>query len=266
MHYFLTILAKLEIAIVLVIRQTSLLIIHPKRMSVNTAVNRIGFSSGVIAFSATVAYVVAQLLQVIKILAFPIDEILIYGTSLCIVIPFVLEILALHYVTAPDKKFWSHAALIFSIIYAVFVTPNYVVQLATVIPMKLQGNSSQIRILEQTPHSLFWNFDAIGYIFMGLGTLIAIPIFEKQGFQKWVRISFFANALITPLIAIVYFYPTYSEKLLVLGFPWAVTAPLSMLMLALLFRKNYRSTLPSDREEKNKNSRRHKNIAIEEFS
>jgi heme/copper-type cytochrome/quinol oxidase subunit 4 len=165
------------------------------------------------------------------------DEILIYGTSLCIVIPFVLEILALHYITPHEKRFWSHAALIFSIIYSVFVTANYVVQLATVIPLKLKGAVNGIQILEQTPHSMFWNYDAIGYIFMGLATLIALPVFAKNGFQKWVRISFLANASVTPLITIVYFYPSFSEKLLFLGFPWGITAPLAMLMLAILFKK-----------------------------
>src|SRR5687768_5508137 len=126
---------------------------------------KIGFWSGLIAFLSTLAYVIVQLLQISRILKYPMDEILIYGTSLCIVIPFVLEILALHYVTPEKKKFWSHGALIFSVIYAVFATANYVVQLATVIPMKLKGASDEIRILEQTPHSLFWNFDALGYIF-----------------------------------------------------------------------------------------------------
>lgn len=206
----------------------------------NQTINKIGFWSGLIAFASTLAYVIVQLLQVAGVLNYPLDEILIYGTSLCIVIPFVLEILALHYVTPDDKKFWSHAALIFSIIYSVFVTANYVVQLGTVIPMKQMGASDEIHILEQTPHSLFWDFDALGYIFMGLATLIAIPVFEKHGFQKWVRISFMANAVVTPLITIVYFYPVYSEKLLVLGFPWGITAPVSMLFLAMMFRRNSR--------------------------
>jgi hypothetical protein len=102
---------------------------------------------------------------------------------------------------------------------------------------------NEVRVLQQTPHSMFWNFDALGYIFMGLASLIAIPAFEKEGFQKWVRISFIANAAVTPLISIVYFYPTYSHNLLLLGFPWAVTAPMFMLMLAMLFRKNSRSNI-----------------------
>jgi hypothetical protein len=210
----------------------------------NKTINKIGFWSGLIAFTSTVAYVVAQLLQVMGVLQYPWDEILIYSTSLCIVLPFVLEILALHYVTPEEKKFWSHAALIFSIIYSVFVTANYVVQLATVIPMKLKGAGDEIRILEQTPHSLFWDFDALGYIFMGLAMLVAIPVFEKHGFQRWVRISFLANALVIPLITFVYFYQPFSEKLLLLGFPWGITAPLAMLMLSIMFKKNSKISSP----------------------
>ncbi|MEP6794311.1 MAG: hypothetical protein ABJB16_08300 [Saprospiraceae bacterium] len=47
-------------------------------------------------------------------------------------------------------------------------------------------------LLRQTPHSLFWNVDAIGNIFMELTMLFAAPVFKKQGFQRWVRISFLA--------------------------------------------------------------------------
>ena len=203
----------------------------------NNTIYKFGFRSGLFAFFSALAFVIVQLLQVAGVVSFPLDEILIYATSLCIVIPFVLEILALYYITSEDKKIYSHAALIFSIIYAVFVTSNYVVQLATVIPMQLKAALQEVQVLKQTPHSLFWDFDAIGYICMGFATLFAVPVFEKYGFQKWVRISFLANALATPLIAFVYFYPTFSARLYILGFPWGITAPLSMLMLTIMFRK-----------------------------
>jgi hypothetical protein len=72
---------------------------------------------------------------------------------------------------------------------------------------------------------------------MGLATLIAIPALDKGGFERWVRMSFLAHALVTPLITVVYFYPTYSQTLLFLGFPWAITAPLFMIMLALKLRR-----------------------------
>jgi hypothetical protein len=200
-------------------------------------ISEVGYWSGLVAFGAVLAYDVVQILQIVGVLRFPHDEILIYGTSLCIVVPFVLEILSLHYLTSHDKRFWTHASLVFAIVYAVFVTANYVVQLATVIPAKLRGASESIRVLEQTPHSLFWDYDAVGYISMGLAALVAIPALGKVGFERWVRLSFIAHALVTPLISIVYFYPTYSTKLLFLGFPWAVTAPLFMLMLAIMLRK-----------------------------
>lgn len=206
-------------------------------ISKNNTINGVGFLSGLLAFGATIAYVIVQVMQVLGMLQFPLDEILIYGTSLCIVIPFLLLMLSFHYSTPSNKQFWTHAALICTVIYAVFVTANYVVQLATVIPSKLRGTTETITILEQTPHSLFWNYDAIGYIFMGLATLVAIPALNRTGFERWVRISFIAHALVTPLIAIVYFYPTFSQTLLFLGFPWAITAPAFMLLLAIMIRR-----------------------------
>lgn len=205
----------------------------------NKTIGNVGFYSGMVAFASAVAYDIVQILKIAGVLEFPADEILIYGTSLCIVAPFILEMLSLHYSTPDDKKFWTHAAVIFTGIYAVFVTANYVVQLATVIPMKITGTSEAIGVLEQTPHSLFWNYDAIGYISMGLAALLAIPALNNVGFEKWVRISFIAHVLVTPLISIVYFYPTFSQDLLFLGFPWAITAPLFMLLLALMLRRRY---------------------------
>ncbi len=208
----------------------------------NKSIYKVGFWAGLIAFASTVAFFIAQLLQVLGIISFPLDQVLIFGFSLCIAIPFLLEMLALHYTTTVEKKFWSHAALLFTLIYVVFVTANYVVQLATVIPMTISGTDAGIQILKQTPHSLFWDFDAIGYIFMGLATLFAVPIFKKQGFEKWIRYSFICHALTTPLIAIVYFYPNFSERLLFIGAPWAITDPLIMLMLAIWFKKKYKIT------------------------
>lgn len=131
----------------------------------NKSIYKVGFWAGLIAFTSTVAFFIAQLLQVLGNFSFPWDQIFIFGFSLFITIPFLLEMLALHYTTTIEKKFWSHAALLFTLIYVVFVTANYVVQLATVIPMTVNGTATNIQILKQTPHSLFWDFDAIGYIY-----------------------------------------------------------------------------------------------------
>lgn len=197
---------------------------------------RIGWRAGLAAFTATVAYDIVQIMQMAGVLRFPFDEILIFGTSLCIVVPFVLETLSLHYSSPMDKRFWSHAALIFTTIYAVFGTANYVIQLSTVIPAKLRGAADTVRILEQTPHSLFWDFDAIAYIAMGVATLMMIPALEKTGAERRVRIACMAHIVATVLAGIVYFYPTFSYRLLLVGLPWGITAPAFMLLLAIALR------------------------------
>ncbi|MCP9469470.1 MAG: hypothetical protein NNA31_05655 [Nitrospira sp.] len=46
------------------------------------SINHIGYWSGVAAFTAAAAYGIVQILQVVGVLRFPADEILIYGTSL----------------------------------------------------------------------------------------------------------------------------------------------------------------------------------------
>ena len=120
--------------------------------------------AGLAASTATIAYDVVQILQVRGVLHFPVDEILIFGTSLCIVVPFVLEMVALHYSRPTESRFWTHAGLVFTTMYAVFASANYVVQLTTVIPAKLRGMADTVRLLEQTPHSLLWDFDAIAYL------------------------------------------------------------------------------------------------------
>jgi len=203
---------------------------------------RIGFRAGLAACAATIAYDVAQVLQVLGVLHYPLDEILIFGTSLCIVVPFVLEMLALHYSTPIERRFWTHAGLIFTTMYAVFATANYVIQLTTVIPAKLRGMADTVRVLEQTPHSLLWNFDAIAYMAMGLTALLIIPALRRSGFERWVRLACMAHVVATVLAGIVYFSPTYSNKLLMLGFPWGITAPCFMLLVGIRLRAERTAT------------------------
>ena len=202
-----------------------------------SSVARIGLWSGVAAASAALGYDVVQLLQMAGMLRFPLDEILIFGTSLCIIVPFVLEMLALHHSTSDDNRFWTHGALIFTTAYAVFGSANYVVQLTTVIPAKLRGTLAAVQVLEQTPHSLLWDFDALAYISMGVALLLGIPALGHAGVERGARCACIANLIATALAGVVYFYPRFSSNLLLLGSPWAVTAPLSMFLLALVLRE-----------------------------
>lgn len=211
----------------------------------NTLIHKIGFWAAIVAFIGAVGYIVSVPLQIFNVLNYVQDSIIAFGFSLIIPAPFLVAMLALHYSVSEEKKFWTHAAVVFAVIYATYCTLNYVVQLTTVLPAgyswtfaNQQGTVGPLSLLNQTPHSLFWDIDGLGYIFLNVATLFAFPVFEKRGLQQWVRWVFLANALITPLFAIAYYYPTFSVSTLLLGAPWAITVPACLLLLALFFRSN----------------------------
>src|SRR5512133_2305349 len=103
------------------------------------AVYRIGYGGALVAFAANTLYCFAQVLQVVGVLGPPFDAPILYATSLGIEVPFLLAMLALFYAAPAEKKIWAHAALLFSVMYALYVTLNYTVQLATVIPSTFAG-------------------------------------------------------------------------------------------------------------------------------
>jgi hypothetical protein len=217
----------------------------------NKDLYRIGFWGALIAFVGAVGYMVSAFLQILNLVGPLEDSVIAFATSLMMPIPFLLSMLVLHATVPEDRKFWTSAAVAFAIIYTTYNTLNYVVQLATVIPAGYTwtfenpaGTQGPLSILNQTPHSLFWDVDALGYIFLSLSTLFAFPVFEKRGLQLWVRRFFLANALIIPLFCIAYFYPGYSVGQLLFGLPWGITVPGSLLLLALYFSGRLRLARP----------------------
>lgn len=198
--------------------------------------HQLGFYSSLVAFIASAGYAVAQTLQVAGFIKFPVDAYLIYGFSLGIATPYVIAVIALHRLLPTEKRIWSHVALAFAIMYATYVNLNYVVQLTTVIPATLQESLYEIRVLDQTPHSLFWDIDALGYICMGISTFFLGFAISAQ--RKWLRRFLFANGLMVPVISFVYFYAHFSTAILFIGLPWAITAPGSLVLLAAFFQWN----------------------------
>ena len=115
--------------------------------------------------------------------------------------------------------------------YVTYVVLVYAVQLSVVIPKSMQGPS-----LGVAPQTLFWDIDGLGYISMGVSTLFAAFSLPRKGPGIWARRLLLSNAIITPVIAFIYFYPHFSPGVLLLGLPWLITATGSLLALAFYFR------------------------------
>jgi len=201
----------------------------------NAAVAKFGFRSALVSFIGAAGYSIVQVMQVAGIIGKPMDDILIYGFSLVIAAPFMLAILALHYSVPEDKKIWTHAALLFAVMYAVYVSILYLTQLGVAIPLALMGTPDAAFGVSR--FTAFWTQDGLGYICMGLATLFAVPAVGALRGEEWMRRFFLANGLFTAVITFVYFYPAFSVGLLLIGFPWIITGPGSILFLMLYFRK-----------------------------
>ncbi len=202
-------------------------------------VSELGFYASAMAFIAVAGYCIVQILQILGVLSFPLDANLIYGFSLAIAPPYLISVIAVHHYVPNSRRVWTQIAVALSIMYATYVSLNYVVQIATVIPATLRDTVDDIRVLDQTPHSLFWNVDALGYICMGISTLALGFAFTKK--SKWLRRFLFANGLLVPVISFVYFYPDFSTTVLLIALPWIITTPGSLLLLALFFHGESKS-------------------------
>lgn len=82
----------------------------------------------------------------------------------------------------------------------------------TVIPAKVRGAANTVSLLEQTPHSLLWDFDAIAYMMMGVTTLAIIPALGVTRPERWVRVAYTVHADATVLAGVVYFHSEYSKS------------------------------------------------------
>jgi len=82
----------------------------------------IGFWAAIVAFVGAVGYIVSAFLQVFNVVGPLQDSFIGYGTSLLIPVPFLLTMLVLHYIIPAEKKFWTHTAIAFAIIYTTYNT------------------------------------------------------------------------------------------------------------------------------------------------
>jgi hypothetical protein len=197
------------------------------------AVRTIGLWSALATLAAAAGYSIVQLLQVAGVLAFPLDEILIFGFSIAIPVPFVLAMVAFHHSVPVERRIWTHCAVVLASMYAVLVIIVYPAQLAVVIPSRLHGDADSVRALAVTRGTIIWVIDGAGYLLMGLATLFAAGALRDQHAHRWLRRFMVANGLIDPVILAVYFMPW----LLPLGALWIITAPGSLWLLARYFRR-----------------------------
>jgi hypothetical protein len=207
-----------------------------------------GFWSAVFATAFSLMYVVGQLAEWLGWLgshggpesaSTPLGLGVLLTPSLFLGSSFLVLVVSIHQLATPDRRIWSHLAVVFATAYAVLISMVYFVQLTLVAPRVGRGEIEGIEVFLFTPFDSFlYAVDILGYSFMSVATLFAAGVFTGKGLERVVRFFLTANGLLLPFLALqMYFHP-----LIWIAALWAVTFPGSTWSLAILFRRAVTTT------------------------
>lgn len=203
----------------------------------------VGFWSAVLATAFSLVYVAGQLAEWLGWLgsrggpesaSTPIGLVVLLTPSLFLGSSFLVLVVSIHQLAAPDRRVWSQAAIAFATAYVVMISIVYFVQLTFVAPRIAQGRTAGIEVFLFVPFDSFlYAVDILGYSFMSMSTLFAAQVLTGRGFERTARFWLTANGVLIPFLALqMYFHP-----LIWIASLWAVTFPASTWSLAVLFRR-----------------------------
>jgi hypothetical protein len=210
---------------------------------ISPSTKAVGFWSAVLATAFSIIYDIGQIAEWIGLLgsqggaessSTPLGLVVLLTPSLFLGSSFLVLAVSIHQVASPDRKIWSHIAVVFATVYTVLISINYFVQLTWVAPRLAAGRIQGMEQFLFVPFDSFlYAVDILGYSFMSLATLFAAKVFTGGGLERVVRFFLIANGLLVPFIAL----QMYVHWLIWIAAFWAVTFPGSTWSLALLFRR-----------------------------
>ena len=209
----------------------------------------VGFWSAVLATAFSIIYIVGQFAEWFGILgsqggpesgSTPLGLVVLLTPSLFLGSSFLVLIVSIHQIASPDRKIWSHTAVVFATAYTVLISMVYFVQLSLVAPRLASGQVEGIEVFLFVPFDSFlYAVDILGYSFMSVATLFAARVFTGSGLPRVIRFFLTANGLLLPFLALqMYFHP-----LIWVASLWAVTFPGSTWALAIFFRRAETTTI-----------------------
>ena len=213
---------------------------------------RLGFWSATLATVFSLTYVLGQLAEWLGWLgsqggpessSTPLGLAVLLTPSLFLGSAFVVLLACIHQTTPPAQRVWSLSALAFGIAYMVLISMNYYVQLTFVAPRLARGDTAGIESFLFVPfNSFLYAVDILGYSFMSVATLFAVPLFRDRGLDRAVRLFLLGNGLLLPFLV----FQMYYHPLIWVASLWAVTFPGATWALALRFRRLGRVVTTSD--------------------
>jgi hypothetical protein len=218
---------------------------------VSSSLRRAGFWSAALATFFSIAYSVAQIAEWLGWLgsagggesaSTPLGLAVLLTPSLLLGPSFLVLMVSVHGLAAPERKVWSHAAVAFATAYVVLTGMTYFVQLTWVAPRLARGELQGVEAFLFTPFDSFlYAVDILGYSFMSVATLFAGVALAGNGIERIARRFLLANGLILPFLV----FQMYVHGLLWVASLWAITFSGSTWSLAVLFARVEPDASPS---------------------
>ena len=204
---------------------------------VGKSVSKLGFWSAVLSFVFAIAYIAAQIAEILGYLGppgGPTSLFFLMFPSFFLPFSFVILAVCIHHIATADKKIFSQIGIAFSIIYSVLILIVYYTQLTLIIPNQMGGTLKGFEPFLFTPfNSFLFGLDVLGYGIMNLATLFFAFVFERKGPEKRIWWFLFLNGIMFPTNMLSTVYP----PILFADSTWAVTFPVSMILLAVYFKR-----------------------------
>ena len=134
--------------------------------------------------------------------------------AVALMLTFVVLISCLHRCAPARAQDYSIIALAFATLSAGIIAADYSIQIATIQPSIVRGETEGVALLTQfNPHGVFIALEELGYVVMSLAFLFAAPVFSgRRWFERVLRWLFVLAALLT-LGGWAVFYAVYGYGL-----------------------------------------------------
>lgn len=149
---------------------------------------------------------------------------------------FVALMACLFFVAMQDVKIFALIAFAFAIGYAVLGGINYYVQMTAVRSAVLNQQFENIAPFLTTNMSVMFAFDILGYFFLTLALLAAIPLFIRAGLERWLRWVLAINFVIGIAAVLGNLAANPTLLLPILPLTW-IAAGIATGLLAMWFRR-----------------------------
>lgn len=213
------------------------------------AVFQLGFWSAVLTCLFSTGWVVGMVIQTILsppgdwtgtagfVASFQPIQMLNFIPSLPLASAFLVLMVCVYFYAAEEKRIWGMLGLVFSLVYAVMATIDYLIQLLTVRVSLVQGETEGLGLFAHTnTHSIFWAL-AISYAYMSLALLFAAWVFGADRLEQRIRWLFVAAGVTAPLQFIGVLFELGLVFAILPTLAWILGVPVGSAFLAALFRR-----------------------------